>query len=289
MPPFSDAALLDRLGGAARQQHTACGESRMIWRSWGAGPPLLLFHGGYGSWTHWLRNIEGLTERYRVVAPDLPGLGDSAMPPSPYTPESVATILDAGLDTVLPGRERFHLVGFSFGSMVGGWLAAARGAQLRSFTLVGAAGLALPRAPMRPLLPMRPHLDAAAMAELQRVNLGILMFADPARIDELAVRLQVENVGRARLKSRRFAPTDVLRRALPLIATPLAGIWGERDVTAYPHVAERGALLRATQPGAPFDVIAGAGHWVQYEAAEEFNAILAARLAAREQGATTNA
>jgi pimeloyl-ACP methyl ester carboxylesterase len=289
LPPFSDAALLDRLGEAARQQHTPCGEGRMIWRSWGAGPPLLLFHGGYGSWTHWLRNIAGLAERYRVVAPDLPGLGDSAMPPSPYTPESVATILDAGLDTVLLERERFHLVGFSFGNMVGSWLAAARGAQIRSFTLVGAAGLALPRAPMRPLLPMRPHLDAAAMAELQRVNLGILMFADPARIDDLAIRLQVENVGRARLKSRRFAPTDVLRRALPLIAAPLAGIWGERDVTAYPHVAERGALLRATQPEAGFDVIAGAGHWVQYEAAEEFNTLLAARLTAQEKAAAGGA
>ena len=51
----------------------------------------------------------------------------------------------------------------------------------------------------------------------------------------------------------------------------LAGIWGEHDATAAPYLAERREKLRAFQPDATFDVIPGAGHWVQYEAAAPFN------------------
>ena len=250
----------------------------MVWRSWGSGTPLILLHGGYGAWTHWLRNIDALAARYRVIAADLPGLGESAMPPTPYTPESLAAIIDAGIDAVLPAGERFHLAGFSFGAMLGSFVAARRGAQLRSMTLVGSASMGLRRAPMRALQPMRRQMSAAETAELQRANLGILMFADPARIDDLAVALQCRSVALARVKSRGFAPIDLLRPVLPKVTAPLGGIWGEFDVTAYPHVDERRQLLQEIQPAAWFEVIPGAGHWVQYEAADAFNRVLLQRL-----------
>lgn len=252
----------------------------MVWRAWGAGTPLVLLHGGYGSWTHWLRNIEPLAARYRVIAADLPGLGESALAPEPGEPQDIAAIIDAGLDRLLPAGTRFHLVGFSFGAMLGAFIARSRGAALLSFTLVGSASMGLRRAPMRELGSPRAHMSAAEMAALQRENLGILMFADPARIDALAVHLQTENVRRARVKSRRFAPIDLLSPVLPEIAAPLGGLWGERDITAYPYVEERRALLQKAQAGAWFEIIPGAGHWVQYEAAEPFNRVLLARLAA---------
>ena len=55
----------------------------------------------------------------------------------------------------------------------------------------------------------------------------------------------------------------------------LDGIWGGRDATAYPHLDERARTLRSFQPEARFEVIDGAGHWVQYEAADLFNPLLA--------------
>ena len=257
----------------------------MVWRQWGAGPPLVLLHGGYGSWTHWLRNIDALAARYRVIAADLPGLGDSATPPAPVTLEGLAAIIGAGLDAVLRAGERFHLVGFSFGAMLGSFVAASLGGRLRSMTLVGSAGMGLRRAPMREMQPPRRHMSRAEMLELQRTNLGILMFADPAAIDDLAVHLQSENVARARLKSRVFAPQDLLGPVLPRISAPLGGIWGERDATAYPWVEDRREMLRRIQPAAFFATIPGAGHWVMYEAAEAFNRALLDRLAAVDGGA----
>ncbi len=257
----------------------------MVWRQWGAGPPLVLLHGGYGSWTHWLRNIDALAARYRVIAADLPGLGDSATPPAPVTLEGLAAIIGAGLDAVLRAGERFHLVGFSFGAMLGSFVAASLGGRLRSMTLVGSAGMGLRRAPMREMQPPRRHMSRAEMLELQRTNLGILMFADPGAIDDLAVHLQSENVARARLKSRVFAPQDLLGPVLPRISAPLGGIWGERDATAYPWVEDRREMLRRIQPAAFFATIPGAGHWVMYEAAEAFNRALLDRLAAVDGGA----
>ncbi len=240
----------------------------------------MLLHGGYGSWTHWLRNIDALAARYRVVAADMPGLGDSAMPPTPFAPADLAAIIDRGIETVLVPGERFHLVGFSFGAMLGSFVAAVRGGQLRSMTLVGSASMGLRRAPMREMRPMRRHMSAAEVADVQRANLAILMFADESRIDDLAVHLQCENVARARVKSRRFAPLDLLRPVLPRIAAPLGGIWGERDSTAHPWVEDRRDLLRSLQPDAFFAIIPGAGHWVMYEAPDAFNRVLLERLAA---------
>jgi 2-hydroxy-6-oxonona-2,4-dienedioate hydrolase len=100
------------------------------------------------------------------------------------------------------------------------------------------------------------------------------MIADRGKIDELAVYIQAQNAPRGRVKSRRFSRADTLARALPLIKARIDGIWGERDATAYPHVDDRARALRNVQPGARFEVIPGAGHWVQYEAADKFNPLL---------------
>ena len=32
--------------------HTPCGDGNLVWRRWGKGRPLVLVHGGSGSWTH---------------------------------------------------------------------------------------------------------------------------------------------------------------------------------------------------------------------------------------------
>jgi 2-hydroxy-6-oxonona-2,4-dienedioate hydrolase len=267
-------AFVAGIAAEAERVETPCGDGRMVWRIWGAGPLLVLFHGGYGSWTHWIRNVLPLSRMYTVVAPDLPGLGESATPPEPHTAEGLARILVDGLDTVFPGREHLHLAGFSFGGVLGGHVAAQLGDRVRAFTVVGSNGLGLVRQPtdLRRVLPGAATEEALA---IHRHNLGALMIADPVKIDELAVYIQSTNAPRGRVKSRRFSRADTLVRALPLIKARLDGIWGGRDATAYPHLDERARTLRSFQPGARFEVIEGAGHWVQYEAADRFNPLLA--------------
>jgi 2-hydroxy-6-oxonona-2,4-dienedioate hydrolase len=277
-------AVVEGVAAEALRVETPCGDGAMVWRIWGAGPALVLLHGGYGSWTHWIRNVLPLSRAYSVIAPDLPGLGESATPPEPHTAEGLARIVIDGLDIVLPRQERLHLAGFSFGGVLGGHVAAQLGERVRAFTVVGSNGLGLVRQPTDlKRVPAGASGDEALA--IHRHNLGALMIADPAKIDELAVYIQSQNAPRGRVRSRRFSRADTLVRVLPHVTARLDGIWGGRDATAWPHLDERARMLRSFQPEARFEIIDGAGHWVQYEAADHFNPLLAEIVRARLEDA----
>ena len=267
-------AFVDGVAAEAQRIETPCGDGGMVWRVWGSGPPLVLLHGGYGSWMHWIRNVLVLARRFTVIAPDLPGLGESATPPEPHSAEELARIIIDGLATILPGGERFHLAGFSFGGVLGGHVAALLGEQVRGFTIVGSNGLGLPRQPTE-LERQKPGGTVEELLAIARHNLGVLMIADKDKIDDLAVYIQYTNAPRGRIRSRRFSRTDTLIRVLPRVKAQLSGIWGGRDAGAYPYLDERKRVLAEIQPGLRFEIIPGAGHWVAYEAADRFNPLLA--------------
>src|SRR5579875_1342574 len=118
--------FLDRLERASDRFETSWGAGRMVWHAWGSGPPLVLFHGGAGSWRHWVRNIGFFAARgRRVVCADLPGLGESDDPPAPDDPPSMAALITNGLRAVI-GDEQYDLAGFSFGGSMAGVVAAHR-------------------------------------------------------------------------------------------------------------------------------------------------------------------
>jgi 2-hydroxy-6-oxonona-2,4-dienedioate hydrolase len=267
-------AFVEGVAAEAQRVETPCGDGSMVWRIWGSGPPLVLLHGGYGSWMHWIRNVLVLARRFTIVAPDLPGLGESATPPDPQSAEELARIIVGGLATILPGRERFHLAGFSFGGVLGGHVAALLGEQVRGFTIVGSNGLGLPRQPTE-LQRQKPGGTVEELLAIAKHNLGVLMIADKDKIDDLAVYIQYMNAPRGRVRSRRFSRTDTLIRALPRVTAQLSGIWGGRDAGAHPYLDERKRVLDEIQPGLRFEIIPGAGHWVAYEAADRFNPLLA--------------
>ena len=267
-------AFVDGVAAEARRIETPCGDGGMIWRVWGSGPPLVLLHGGYGSWMHWIRNVLVLARHFTVIAPDLPGLGESATPPEPHSAEELARIIIDGLATILPGGERFHLAGFSFGGVLGGHVAASLGEQVRGFTIVGSNGLGLPRQPTE-LERQKPGGTVEELLAIARHNLGVLMIADKDKIDDLAVYIQYTNAPRGRVRSRRFSRAGTLIQALPRVMAQLSGIWGGRDAGANPYLDERKRALGEIQPGLRFEIIPGAGHWVAYEAADRFNLVLA--------------
>ncbi len=81
----------------------------------GAGPPLLLLHGLGGSHDDWRRQVPLLARRYRVIAPDLRGFGDSERQ-EPFTIQQHAR--DARALLVELGIARAHVVGLSMGGAV---------------------------------------------------------------------------------------------------------------------------------------------------------------------------
>lgn len=274
-------AALRMVAAQALRAETPCGDGSMVWRRWGEGRPLVLLHGGSGSWRHWLRNIPAFAADRQVVCADLPGLGDSAMPPMPAAPETIAPILAEGLRTILPLGEGYDLVGFSFGALCAGHLAALDAERCLSLTIVGAGALGFERSPTE-LVKVR-HLEGTARDDANRHNLAALMFADATRIDDVALAMQDLHTRRARFRSRGWANTDSLKQAIARGRAPLAAIYGDLDAIARPRVGLRLELVRSMRAGATAEAIPGAGHWVAYEAPDAFNAALH-RALARDPG-----
>jgi pimeloyl-ACP methyl ester carboxylesterase len=268
-------AALD--AAAVRRWTPLPGGGRLAWRQWGAGRPLLLLHGASGSWAHWVRNVPALAARRRVLAPDLPGFGDSDLPPGPPSAEALAAPVAEGLDALEIGA--LDVAGFSMGGIVAGLLAARLGGRVGTLVLAGPNGMALPHDPLPPLERVPPGADAAAAAEVHRTNLRRLMLADPAAADDLAVRVHAHNLARARFRSAGIPEGDALLRALAAVrAARLVGIWGARDAFAAGHLEARRLTLARIRPDVAFHVVPGAGHWVIYEAAAAVDAILAEAL-----------
>ena len=269
------AALVARVAAAAERFTTVFDGGRMVWRRWGAGPPIVLLHGASGSWSHWLRNIGALAEAFTLLVPDMPGFGESDALPEPHTAERLADAVVAGIEAQRPSLVTLDLVGFSFGGIIAGLAAARLGARVRRLVLLGPGGMAFRSDVDRLVLArVEPGATEADVREVHRANLKTLMLADPAAADDLAVHLQAENVGRARFRSGTIPASDVLLRAMPRIQARIAAIFGERDAFAVPYLDERRDTLARFQPDLDFRVVAGAGHWVNYEAPDAVNRAL---------------
>jgi pimeloyl-ACP methyl ester carboxylesterase len=265
---------------------TPCGDGTLVWRRWSpkgrVARPVILAHGGSGSWTHWFKTIPALKQHYEVWAVDLPGLGDSAMPNAPFTPESSGKALAEGIRRLIPAARRPHLTAFSFGAHVSTLALVELQDWVAGFTITGCAALGLPQGPGIPFPKERADMSPAEALGVHRRLLEILMFHDPARIDPLAIHLQAGNVRRARFRSRPFARTPQIAENLPSIRVPVSALWGGNDQTAWPTIEARYDVLRSGHPELITRTVPDAGHWVMYEQAEGYAAALLELIATTE-------
>jgi pimeloyl-ACP methyl ester carboxylesterase len=256
----------------------AAAGGRMMWHVWGEDdgtkPTLLLFHGGSGSWIHWIRNVLPLSRHFTVYAADLPGLGDSDPSDDVRDVWSVTHCVHHAVTELLPRDRQLFITGFSFGGMVSGHLSTLMPERIKRIVLVGAGGLKATRKPTEKLRKLLGSMPPDMLAAEARRNLELLMLHDPKNVDGVAIYMQILNTTRARTRSRDMGIAGALSKVLPQVRTPLSGIWGELDSTTYPYIQERIDIFRALQPNFVMNVIQGAGHWVAYEAADAFNAKL---------------
>lgn len=254
-----------------------CGR-KTVWRVWGKGPPVILLHGGFGSWTHFLRLIPPLAADRMVICPDLPGYGDSDMPTSADLANAIPAALVDGLKKLtaptIIGADEIDVIGFSFGTSIAGLLCrrladAAGLPSPRGLALYGPTALGIKAAGIEGAQRLRAGLQREEREKIHAINLGLVMLAPGRKPDVVTIRLQDMNVRRARVRGRTLSQSGVLRDALstrPVRA--LAAIWGATDpYLSGLHGPYREALLR-DYPNASFLVQDGCGHWVQHEAPE---------------------
>lgn len=261
--------------GLAPAQHhrVPVGTGHVSWRRFGHGAPLVLLHGGHGSWQHWLRNIAPLAQGHTLWVPDMPGYGESSAPAEP----SLAALVQAlqhSLDTLVGAATPVGLAGFSFGGLVAAQLAVQRGGVTQLALLGPAAhgGARRPRGELQSWRAAQRSGDALALHTVMRHNLLLHMLHSEAAADDTAVQIHTHSCLGTRFHSRSISLAGGLLATLQAYNGPTLLAWGEHDVTATP--AELLPQVLAGQPHRQGQELAGAGHWVAWEAAAQVNTLL---------------
>ena len=114
---------------------------RLVFRDTGPddGPVVLLLHGSPGSRLDCRAVTPHLSDRYRLIAPDLPGFGTSSTRVPDYSIRSHAAYCIDLLDRL--GIDRIHLVGFSMGGGVGLEIYRMAPDRVASLTLLSSIGV----------------------------------------------------------------------------------------------------------------------------------------------------
>lgn len=253
----------------------------IAYRALGHGDPMVLLHGGAGNWQHWVRNVDALATRFRVIAIDQPCYGDSSAVPWETQTDVYLDHLFAAVEEMVAGAGRVHVGGFSFGGYLAAVMAVRLGKRTAALSMTGGAGYGKPegrsfvldsRKKMRERLGREP--TEAETWEMQRDNLGKLMIWDKTKIDDWAVAMQVSNVARTRFDSRRLSWANGTPDCVGRLSCPVMIVYGEHDAASIPPIPDRIARCRAQRPDLVDHIIPDCGHWAMYEAPDVINRLM---------------
>ena len=252
-------------------------DSKVCWRSWGKGKPLILLHGGYGSWAHWIKQAIPFSKNYNVLIPDMPGFGESEDLTLPHTPEKISANIAETLLKLISPEETPIICGFSFGGLIAGHLSynlIERGLNPEKLILVGPGGLGAKRGEMRNMIARHSKMSEEEIYQAHKTNLEILMMHEATKVDDWSVHIQKQNTDAHRIKSRPISSTDTLARILEKQDVPLFLLWGEKDASVGVYLEDRMSILRDINSKVRFHVEYNLGHWIMYENDVIFNKIL---------------
>jgi pimeloyl-ACP methyl ester carboxylesterase len=229
-----------------------------------------LLHGFFCDRSLWRPQIAGLSDEFTVVAPDLPGCGDSSDPPEFFPIADFAACVISFVERI--GIERPHVLGLSLGSAIA--LEVYRQRPDLPATLVlasayaGWAGSLPPEVVQQRVERTVAQTYVSPEQWLEGWIPGLLTeSAPPAVVRQVSDMVSAFHPVGARAMTRAGAQAD-LRDVLPNIRVPTLLIYGDKDVRSPLHVGEE---LHAQIPDSKLVVIEGAGHACNVEAPERFN------------------
>jgi pimeloyl-ACP methyl ester carboxylesterase len=251
----------------------------------GAGPPLLLLHGGipWGG-TDWAPVLSRLAESHRVIVPDAPGLGESAAVAS-LDDETFARWLRALIG--LTCAERPILIAHSLFAAVAARYAAAHGDSLARLVVYAAPGIGPYRMPLALRLVAIPLALRPNERTLERFQHFALLDRertrrrDPAWFDAFsAYALTRARIPHVKQTVRRLTKAETKRtpdHELRRIEIPVALLWGRHDRMTPLPLAE----AAAERLGWPLHVVDDAAHVPHIEQPDAFLALLTEALGKR--------
>ena len=243
----------------------------------GHGEVLLLLHGMAGSSQTWRSVIRPLSRHYRVVAPDLPGHGQSAKPRSDYSLGAFAVLLRDLLDEL--GVTRATIIGHSLGGGIAMQFVYQHPDYAQRLILIGSGGLgpdvgltlrmlSAPGAEF--IMPIIAPQKVLAVGErmwswLRNVGIesprGEEIWRSYSSLSDAPTRQAFLRTLRSVVDYRGQA-VSALSRLTEKTDVPVMAIWGDRD--AIIPVEHAYAAQRA-RPDIRLEVLPGVGHFPQAE------------------------
>ncbi|HEY4911425.1 MAG TPA: alpha/beta fold hydrolase [Methylomirabilota bacterium] len=241
----------------------------------GSGPDVVLFHGGMGSWKHWMRNIDALATRFTVHALDQPSYGVSAPVPRETSGAAYLDLVHRLFVEMFPGDDPLRFAGFSFGAAIAANLARRLAPRVTHLCLVSPAGFPPRKFGDRPTRSYKEAGDDEALfREICRHNLLINMLSDPASISEETLDIQADCVRRTRFNSRKVSGGGTLLGDLAQLNCKIRLLWGEGDDSRFRPADLLIGEIRQAVGMLDLHRIARAGHWSAYENAPEVNRLM---------------
>ncbi len=259
----------------------------------GQGTPLLMLHGGgpgASGLSNYVRNVDALASRFRVIVPDMPGYGASSkgLDQKDVFGDLSRTMLGL-LDAM--SIKQAHIVGNSLGGACAIRMALDAPDRVGRLVLMGPGGIGATRAP--PTKGLRKLIgyykgEPPSVAKL-REFLNYLVYDPSVLSDELVdgrfrASIDPEVVASPPLQGPKSLAAalrmDFTRdKRLAAMNHPTLVLWGVEDKVNRPSGGRD--LVRRIPNGDLFE-FSKTGHWVQWERFEEFNAITEAFLLAEK-------
>jgi 3-oxoadipate enol-lactonase len=240
---------------------------RIAWEERGDGHPLLLIQGlGYARWS-WEPILPRLAERYRVLAFDNRGIGESDVPPGPYSARMMADDALQVLDEA--GVSHAHVLGASLGGMIAQELTAAFPKRVDKLVLCcttpgGSAGLPMPQVTVDLFAEAATLPPAVALRRF--VENALAPDAPAGLVQELFERRTANPLDPAGWQAQAaagmtFAGVD------GAITKPTLIVTGTVDNVVDPRNSD---VLAERIPGAELERLEGAGHLFFWEQPDKF-------------------
>jgi len=254
------------------QRHVAVNGIRIEYLEGGKGDTLVLLHGFGANKDNWTRIGKHLTPHFTVIAPDLPGFGESGLnPKGDYSISAQARFVKAFVKAL--GITSFHIGGSSMGGNIAGAYASRNPQDLKSLLLISPGGVASaqPSEMHRMLEEGKPNpLLARNVADYERLLDFIFVKRPfiPLPIKKFLVQEAIEHqplnskiFEQIRAKDRR--PLEDLLKGL---AVKTLVVWGGQDRVLHVSGAK---VIGSVMPKARVEVMDAVGHLPMIENPEK--------------------
>lgn len=232
----------------------------------GSGSSVLLLHGWGGSIQTMMPIFNILKDKFRVVALDLPGFGESDMPNEPWNSYNYAEFIHKFIEIL--NMKNIILFGHSHGGRIAVILSAKYNNTVSKLILIDSAGLIPKRS-------IKYYIKVYSFKLLKK------MYTTFAKADTKENKLEgfYKKFGSTDYNSSQGVMrqtmvkvvNDNLSDLLPLIMVPTLLIWGENDEDTPLYM---GKIMEEKIKDSGLIVLKGAGHYSYVDCYDQFKAVI---------------